>query len=330
MRNLGPLNMSWYQPRPTFSAARRDMTAMGGFDQALHQAESRWCCGDLAGALEHYDSALQIANQAGDRGKIGMVMAGKGCALASTGDIEKVEIGLGCYHVAHSVAEKQGLNSQATFVQQLIKSTTNTLWQMKKEKGDAETQKGGYASAEPKTRRAEVNPLLVMLASCRCNDVKIHPVVTWQIPACVALEMVGRAPWSTKTINHAENCRPEPLSAQDGLDLTTQVGKLLQLPVHEVRTQLCKSAAWPGEIVANVYVHTSSFIERIHRAFDAKESGSLRLAQCREFLHTVRALEDVEFTSREKMDLEYFSRGVCARDAACGARLTCTARLTVE
>ena len=112
------------------------MTTMGGFDQALHQAESRWCCGDLAGALEHYDSALQIANQAGDRGKIGMVMAGKGCALASTKDIENVEIGLGCYHVAHSVAEKQGLNSQATFVQQLIKSTTNTLWQMKKERGD--------------------------------------------------------------------------------------------------------------------------------------------------------------------------------------------------
>ena len=210
MRNLGPLNMSWYQPRPTFSAARRDMTAMGGFDQALHQAESRWCCGDLAGALEHYDSALQIANQAGDRGKIGMVMAGKGCALASTGDIENVEIGLGCYRVAHSIAEKEGLNSQATFVQQLIEKTTDTLWQMKKEKGDAETQKGDYAPAEPQTRRAEVNPLLVMLANCRCNDVKVHPVVTWQIPACVALEMVGRAPWSTKTINHADNCRQLP------------------------------------------------------------------------------------------------------------------------
>ena len=96
-------------------------------DTLLEKAESYWSRGDLQASLRHYDDALDLACEVGDGMIEGMVLAGKGCALASTEERSSLIAALDCYERSKKLAEAQGMAAQAQFMTSLIDGTMETL-----------------------------------------------------------------------------------------------------------------------------------------------------------------------------------------------------------
>ena len=96
-------------------------------DKLLDKAERCWMDGDLRQSLQHYDDALELSREAGDIATEGMVLAGKGCALASSEQYELLLEALECYKRSKQLASSKRLPKQVAFMDSLINGTKESL-----------------------------------------------------------------------------------------------------------------------------------------------------------------------------------------------------------
>ena len=83
--------------------------------------------GDLPQSLQHYDDALELSREAGDIATEGMVLAGKGCALASSEQYELLLEALECYKRSKQLASLKRLPKQVAFMDSLINGIEESL-----------------------------------------------------------------------------------------------------------------------------------------------------------------------------------------------------------
>ena len=80
------------------------------------------------------DLALKLAQKNGDKQSEGMVLAGKGCALASSNSESMIREALECYQVSKDIAASQRLSAQAAFMESLIQGAYDALRKLDKQK----------------------------------------------------------------------------------------------------------------------------------------------------------------------------------------------------
>jgi hypothetical protein len=118
------------QPTPQPVKMQRVPASKLAIDTLLEKAELHWASGDLQKSLRHYDDALRLAREKNDGMIEGMVLAGKGCALASTGEQPSLIEALDCYTRSKKLAEAQGMATQVEFMESLIVGVTKALYEI--------------------------------------------------------------------------------------------------------------------------------------------------------------------------------------------------------
>eukprot|EP01043_Picozoa_sp_COSAG02_P015796 COSAG02_NODE_681_length_18539_cov_44.668925_10_plen_1058_part_00 len=286
----------------------------GTVDTILDRAERCWMSGHLQDSLQHYDDALKLAREAGDGMIEGMVLAGKGCALASSKDRTLLLDALDCYKRSKQLAEAGGMTNQVKFMESLINGVAESLGihqemleRQSAHKLDCSTNTGtdtectAGSSSSTNNGSDESSPSqeqqpwqLDLLYNSRVMDDNVTQVVMWQISAQNVMRMIlGCA--ASPPID--ENITAISFTREQALQLTRNVANVLSLAPADVSTRIVKTPKSANEIAAFVYVRTESFVSKIHAAFDLDKSGCLSFVETKKFLSTIRCLDPADYVA---------------------------------
>ena len=292
------------------TGAHQTACGNGAVDTILDQAERCWMSGHLQDSLQHYDDALKLAREAGDGMIEGMVLAGKGCALASSKERTLMLDALDCYKLSKQLAEACGMVQQVKFMESLINGIAESLG-IRQEKieqesvyklssgTDTDTESTASSCCSNGNGRDECNPSqeqrswqLDLLYNSRVLDDNVTQVVIWKISAQNVMRMIlGYA--ASPPID--EDSTVTSFTREHALKLTRKVANVLRLAPADVSTRIVKTPKSAGEIAAFVYVRTESFVSKIHAAFDSNKSGYLSFVETKKFLSTIRCMDHADY-----------------------------------
>eukprot|EP01051_Picozoa_sp_SAG22_P012975 SAG22_NODE_1402_length_4495_cov_2.728844_1_plen_701_part_00 len=306
-------------------------------DLRVDLAEALWVQKRFKDSIVQYDAALAIAQKHDDSDKVGMIYAGKACAMMHVG--EPLDACVECYEESLAIATALKNPRQVDFVKQMIE-TTKQQWNLINGNRQAQSDSDkGTATASPAATPAAESHEAGSASDYDAIDMVIQCFRKSSTdPAASPSTPAETDSASTEADRHGASGTDKSDSSPTGHDVRTAVwdipyadavqmiGRGFPSGATAQATKACLVDNIPrftaqfascmrisssqidvrvGELCVEVRVPYSVLVAPMHAAFDADGDGYLSYKECQRFLadiHDVQWDEYKQFCDRISID----------------------------